>query len=257
MSFQIDSRSTCGLVAPDSRSRIPGPVQVCTAHYNGPPMNLKGRPHSECRARWKGIQKFHMASPRDWVDIAYTNGVCFHEIILMGRGPNVRTAANGTNTGNNVSYATFFTLGGDEQPTPGMLAAAAWYARTHLGQERWEPHSFWKSTACPGPLKKSIRNGRLIVPSTPTPPEEDDVYVIKFDDGPKDPRVKRAQIVLRTAGKEAGEGDLLPKFGTDGHYGDETRDAVNVMAKRAGLPQDGDKGMDVLLLDYCRNWLSG
>jgi len=91
--------------------------------------------------------------------------------------------------------------------------------------------------------------------------EEDDVYVVKY--GESGPRVMRAQIVLRAAGERAGLGDLLPKFGTDGDYGDETADAVNKMAARVtgrgmkGLPQEGETGMDILVLDYCRNWLNG
>ena len=85
--------------------------------------------------------------------------------------------------------------------------------------------------------------------------QEDDVYVVRS--GQSDDRVRRAQVVLRAAGEAAGEGDLLPRFGADGDYGGETASAVNVMARRAELPEDGSTGMDVLLLDYCRNWLSG
>lgn len=89
--------------------------------------------------------------------------------------------------------------------------------------------------------------------------EDDDVFVVKY--GERGPRVMRAQIVLREAGRKAGLGDLFSRFGTDGDYGNETSDAVNAMARRvqgmgmSGLPEDGDKGFDVLLLDYCRNWL--
>ena len=85
--------------------------------------------------------------------------------------------------------------------------------------------------------------------------QEDDVYVVRS--GQSDDRVRRAQVVLRAAGEAAGEGDLLPRFGADGDYGGETASAVNVMARRAKLPEDGDTGMDVLVLDFCRNWLSG
>jgi peptidoglycan hydrolase-like protein with peptidoglycan-binding domain len=84
--------------------------------------------------------------------------------------------------------------------------------------------------------------------------QEADVNVVRFND--RGPRVKRAQIVLQAAGYKAGLGELLPEWGTDGHYGEETADAVNVLAKRAGLDPEGDVGMDVLVLDYCRNWLS-
>ena len=81
-------------------------------------------------------------------------------------------------------------------------------------------------------------------------PEEDDVYVVRMDD--EGPRVERAQTVLRAAGKAAGFGDLLPEYGADGDYGDETAGAVNRIAKAAGLPAAGGVGMDVLVLDWCR-----
>ena len=87
--------------------------------------------------------------------------------------------------------------------------------------------------------------------------QEDDVYVVRY--GQSDERVRRAQVVVQAAGKVAGLGDLLPRWGADGDYGDETAAAVNRMAQRTGrdFPQNGSVGLDVLVLDYCRNWLSG
>jgi hypothetical protein len=91
--------------------------------------------------------------------------------------------------------------------------------------------------------------------------EEDDVYVVRFGQGGPSGtaaerlRVARAQKVLRAAGRVAFDTDLLPTFGEDGHYGTETAAAVNRMAARAPLPAEGSVGMDVLVLDYCRNWL--
>jgi hypothetical protein len=87
------------------------------------------------------------------------------------------------------------------------------------------------------------------------PGEEDDVYVVKYDQ--RGPRVARTQRVLQAAGRKAGMGDLLPRWGVDGHYGAETAAAVDQMAVKAGLDPEGRTGMDVLVLDYCRNWLSG
>ena len=81
-------------------------------------------------------------------------------------------------------------------------------------------------------------------------PEEADVYVVKMND--EGPRVTRAQTVVQAAGRAAGLGDLLPKYGADGDYGDETAGAVNRVAKAAGLPEDGGTGLDVLVLDWCR-----
>ena len=61
--------------------------------------------------------------------------------------------------------------------------------------------------------------------------------------------------MLQAAGEHAVNEVPLPEYGVYGHDGDEV--AVDGMARRAGLPQDGEVGMDVLVLDYCRSWLSG
>lgn len=91
-------------------------------------------------------------------------------------------------------------------------------------------------------------------PAAPAPnPEENDVYVVKYNQ--RGPRVRRVQRVLQAAGRKAGLGDLLPRFGADGHYGAETASAIDRMAVKAGLDAEGDTGFDVLLLDYCRMWL--
>lgn len=83
---------------------------------------------------------------------------------------------------------------------------------------------------------------------------EDDVYVVKYNE--RGSRVKRAQKVLAATGDKIGV-KLLPKYGADGHYGDETQEAVDYLAGRTGIEETGGKGMDILVLDYCRNWLSG
>lgn len=83
-----------------------------------------------------------------------------------------------------------------------------------------------------------------------TTTEEDDVYVVKS--GQSDDRVARAQKILKAAGEAGGLGDLLPRYGADGDYGTETAKAVDAIAAKAGLPLEGDLGMDVLVLDYCR-----
>jgi hypothetical protein len=91
--------------------------------------------------------------------------------------------------------------------------------------------------------------------------KEDDVYVIRYGEGgPRGTerdrlRVARTQRVLQAAGHAAGLGELLPRFGQDGDYGDETAAAVDALAGRARLPRDGRVGVDVLVLDYARNWL--
>lgn len=158
----LESRATVGLRAAKSRPRIPGPVRGTTAHYNGPKMFMKGKPHSHCRERWRGVQLFHIVK-NGWADVAYSAAVCHHEIAMEGRGPGVRTAANGTNAGNNAWYAIFFMVGEGEEPSVEMLRAAEWYARVHLKAPLWNRHTDHKPTACAGPVNKYVVNGRLVI----------------------------------------------------------------------------------------------
>src|SRR5690606_23826738 len=115
-----ESRATVGLRAPTSRPRFPGPLRGMTAHWHGPAMKLAGRPHAECRAGCGGIQTFHMDSD-GWADVAYSFAVCHHAVAMEGRGTGVRTAANGTNAGNDTWLACIFLVGGNEHPSTEML----------------------------------------------------------------------------------------------------------------------------------------
>ena len=179
----LETRAEVGLVRPASRPRFPGPAKGVATHYNGPAMGMAGKPHEECQARWRGIQRFHMGrnhpnpqpNGRHWQDGAYTAAVCHHGIVMEGRGKDVRTAANGTNQANNTYYAVFFMVGGDEEPSPEMLRAAEWYASEHLSLSTWANHGDFRPTSCAGRVADHIdSNGRLTVPTgTATAPESE------------------------------------------------------------------------------------
>lgn len=252
-----ETRAAIGLRTASSRPRIPGPIQGCTAHWNGPAMRLRGRPHSECRARWIGIQRFHMVE-RGWADVAYTFAVCHHGIAMDGRGKDVRTAANGTNAGNDRWYACFFMVGEGEEPSREMLAAADWYARVHLGVSTWNRHKDHKATDCAGTVDKYVVAGRLDInraapagTMTPTPVPATRSFITVGDKGAD---VKAWQVRLQNW-----NADALPRFGADGDFGDETREWTVRFMREVGLispsanperPQVGPatmKAMDDLL----------
>lgn len=152
------SREALGLRAPESISRSIAPQEGgSTVHYAGGDQNvsplLSG--HTRCINLWRGYQRYHMDS-RGFVDIAYNGGFCQHGYVFAGRGLGIRSAANGTNSGNYRFYAWCWIGGAGETPTKLALQALAWLvfnarAAGSAGM-RVVPHSFHKSTGCPGPL---------------------------------------------------------------------------------------------------------
>lgn len=184
------TRAEAGLRKPKSISRNISPGDGGVAlHYGGPAQRLHN--HADCVTRWRQWQDFHMDS-RGWADIAYTMGVCQHGFVFAGRGAGIRTAANGTNYGNQNFYAVCWLGGEGQTPTQLALDAFEWAVlnlrKTGAGRAV-RPHQFFKGTACPGGHLVA-HAGRLHntdigsnVP-TPDPVQEDKVlYVYSGSDG--------------------------------------------------------------------------
>lgn len=168
------SRQQWGARAPRSTTRLTT-AQGNTAHYEGPYMGPYT--HASCPTKVRGIQKFHMDT-RGWADVAYSDIECIHGGIFDCRGYGFRTAANGTNVGNDKSYAHCVLIGEGDAFTDAARAALAaafgYYEHRGSGGRRWV-HGDWKATACPGgPVRDFVRNG-LIVPQhfEPTPAAPD------------------------------------------------------------------------------------
>jgi len=147
------TRADAGLVpAASFSSRITPESGGVALHYGGPPSRI--RSHADCISTWRGWQRFHMGPERGWADIAYTMGVCDHGYALAGRGAHRRTAANGTDYGNQNYYAVCWLGGEGQQPTDLAQSAFAWCVnelRSSGGAgDRVRPHSFFKGTGCPG-----------------------------------------------------------------------------------------------------------
>lgn len=122
----------------------------CAGHYNGGPI-ARG-PHALCAARVRSIEQFH-ALTRRWAGIAYNYLICHHGYVFEGRGWGRRSAAQGTNAGNQNYLAIMFLMGGSqsmtaEMRTAGRLLVLHLRSRGAGGQVR--PHSFFTSTSCPG-----------------------------------------------------------------------------------------------------------
>lgn len=133
--------------------------------------------HSKCDDKVRQIERYHVEGNR-WSAIAYTLLVCGHGFVYEGRGLRHRTAANGTNSGNQNYYAICALLGKGD-PHPADLFAGIRdgidYLRRNGAGNGLRPHSYFYATECCGDrLRRWISDGAQR-PSIPTPaPEEDD-----------------------------------------------------------------------------------
>lgn len=153
------TRAEWGARRPVTVTRIPRTLGFAV-HWEGPTM---GRfDHDRCAGKVRGIQDFHM-DERKWSDIAYSFVVCPHGFIYEGRGWGVRTAANGTNHGND-NYLAACYLGGMEDPftDEAKLAYHALFteSRRRYSEAEIRPHSSFKPTLCPGdPIRAWLAGG--------------------------------------------------------------------------------------------------
>lgn len=167
------SRAQAGLRRPTSVSRNITPSNGGVAgHWGGTAQRVNT--HADCLKIWRGWQSYHMRV-HGWSDIAYTMGYCQHGYAFAGRGAGVRTAANGTNAGNQSYYAVTWIGGQGQAPTRAALDAFEWCVLTLRkagAGRRVRPHNAFKDTACPGPQVKAhcqALDGREVSP-VPAPP---------------------------------------------------------------------------------------
>lgn len=174
------TRAQWGAQPPRSRSTNISPQTGGVAwHYLGPKSGTWE--HSQCAGKVRQIQAFHMGSQRGWVDIAYTALVCPHGFIYEGRGIGVRTAANGTNAGNQAYYAICGMLGEGDVLTGSMVEAfkhgTVWLREAGKAGNKVKSHNYFKPTGCPGePARAEAAkwDGQVItVVYTPPPPAPD------------------------------------------------------------------------------------
>lgn len=147
------TREQWGALPPKSRSGSITPQTGGVAwHYEGPHMGPFS--HDKCAGKVRQIQAFHMGSERGWVDIAYSTLVCPHGFIYEGRGLFIRTAANGTNAGNQAYYAICGLLGVDDPLTFSMVEAykncTRWMREAGKAGQKVKSHRYFKPTSCPG-----------------------------------------------------------------------------------------------------------
>lgn len=200
----------------------------CAPHWGGPtqPAADPGSDHARCLKTWRDWQNYHMDKHK-WADIAYTGGFCNHGFAFAGRGFGVRTAANGSNVGNQNFYA-FVWIGGEGQtPTKAAYDACDWWieeARSKGAGSAVKPHRWFKNTGCPGNdfvLYAQSRDNRAV----PTPRS---LPVRELPPGVDREMTKRVQSLLRVD--------------VDGLWGAETDGRADLMItacrSRVGWPKN-------------------
>lgn len=153
-------------------TRIAGPVVGIAGHWEG--IQLGDYSAGSVPGRIRNIQAFHM-DRQGWDDIAYSALVDRFGRVWAGRGPTVRTAANGTNYANDHFYAVCILMGPGDTLTDaakaGWLEAREWLRRNGDAGAKTPPHSILHSTSCPGDDVRKWLNDGVPSPGLWTPPD--------------------------------------------------------------------------------------
>lgn len=254
------SRAEAGLRAPRSVSFNVDPDRGGLAvHYGGdgtPPAD-----HAGCMARWRSWQNWHMDG-RGWVDIAYNFGYCNHGYVFAGRGFGVRSAAQGTNDGNQRYLAAVWIGGGSAEPSSAAVEALEWIivqVRAHGTGDDVRPHRSFHSTSCPGDYLAAVAdrlNGRPITSPAPAPsrpaaphPSRSTSRAPRFPlprgwyFGPKSgPRESVSGYYSHRANLRTWQAQMRHRgwsIGVDGLYGPQTASVVKAFQREKHLAVDG------------------
>lgn len=178
-------------------------------HYSGSNADEQSN-HANCAARVKSIQKFHQDG-RQWNDIAYSFLVCKHGFVFEGRGLGIRTAANGTNSGNDGYHAVCF-LGDDSVNRDDVTDAGRRALReavelcnswTSASRKEVRPHSWFKPTECPGDqLRSWIVQGMPVVEEDNGVSQADVIAALRSKEGQREIERAVTRILRVATGKD-------------------------------------------------------
>lgn len=245
------TRAQLGMRPPKSVSRNISPeLGGGVAHWGGPAQRIAE--HAQCEETWRDWQSFHM-DERGWADIAYTMAFCNHGYVLAGRGYGIRTAAQGTNDGNQRYYAYVWIGGQGQVPTQLALDALDWCiaeGRRVGGAGRdVRPHTAFTGSTCPGPDLTRHSNTRHLN-DVPTQPEEDEEEMKRGDSGPAVKLLQHCYNNWCTVTKRPESA----KIAADGDFGEKTEGAIKTYQAAAKIAQTGraEGVTTALLLRYER-----
>jgi hypothetical protein len=180
VSSTLITRAAWGARAPKNTTPLVASEQRGVAIHYSAAESDRVAIHDDCARRVRAIQAFHMDG-RGWADIAYNYLVCHHGFRFAGRGLGIRSAAQGTNAGNDGYHAVCF-LGFDREGRMDVTPEAKRAIADCIASVRVRyphatavrPHSAFHATACPGDELRAWITAGVPVP-VPTPQEDDDM----------------------------------------------------------------------------------
>lgn len=247
---QVIERKDIGLVEPKSRTKFGKTPKGLAWHWEGggtPEANLE-----DSKKTLRGIQRSHLNNKAEgYVDIAYCIGFdCLGNIFIL-RGWDVQGGANGTTQANRDYVSVVYLSGPGEPLTDAAKEAAAvirGMANGHgIGSDN-QPHSKFKSTACPG---DELRNFIKTLGSAPAPANQASTPSLPSWGGFPLPSGHYFGVINRGDSKNhSGTGNTRDQgfikmiqrevsVVDDGIYGEKTKAAVINYQKARGIPADG------------------
>lgn len=237
------SRSAWGARAPSSRNGNITPQNGGVTVHHVDAVKVARSSHSECAGQVRGIQNHHMDG-NQWADIAYSYLTCVHGYVFEGRGPGQRTAANGTNPGNQNWYAVCGLTGGTANDydtiTDELIDAFHWAISTLRSSGNAaggiNRHMDHLATACPGNLSAYVQDGSMEPgDGGGGPPPWPGVYF------QQPPVFNHASVGSWQSRMNSAHGYSL---GVDSAYGPASESACRDFQGKQGLGVDGVVGPD-------------
>jgi hypothetical protein len=232
-----------------------------TIHYGGPSPWGSGvdrssaarfqasADHRRCASILRAYQAYHLDT-RGWCDLAYNAAVCPHGVRYEGRGPGVRSGAQGTNEGNRRSYAVVGLWGSGDPLT--VAAKRAFYDEaSRFGFPLKWGHRDWKSTSCPGDPAYGWRQAGFPRPDGGAPPPPPPPPILPprpvgsyrmppiVRQGSTGGTVRKLQGLLLAHGYNLGS---TGRCGVDGVFGPATRGVVQQFQRSRRITADGIVG---------------
>lgn len=248
MAVVIESAKTVGI--PSSIGSSGSPRLGVTVHYIGA-SSVPRNAHADCRSRVRGWHNYHKNTNK-WAGIGYNFLICHHGIVMTGRGLN-RVGAHNT-TANSTYQGVCFMIGGSQEPTAAQLKGfrdlLTWMKARGVNTNNIKGHRNHISTSCPGgPLYSRVQSGNWgaggsVSPSPGTSYKYWSVAGIQIPTGsPNIAEGDRGTPVTRLQnGLLKWRSGILPKYGADGDFGDESVKALKTFQSAHGLSADGIYG---------------